>query len=45
MPSEKIDIINNWTLQKVFTELENGNMKIPRFQRGYSRRFRDRNII
>ena len=35
MSNEKIDIINNWTLQKVFNELENGNMKIPRFQRGY----------
>jgi len=35
MASEKIDIINNWTLQKVFDQIENGNMKIPRFQRGY----------
>ena len=32
---QKIEITNNWTIQKVFNELENGNMKIPRFQRGY----------
>ena len=33
--SQKIEITNNWNIQKVFNELENGNMKIPRFQRGY----------
>jgi len=32
---QKIEIINNWNLNKVFNELENGNIKIPRFQRGY----------
>lgn len=32
---QKIEIINNWNLKKVFTEMENGNIKIPRFQRGY----------
>ena len=32
---QRIEIINNWNLQKVFNQLENGNMKIPRFQRGY----------
>lgn len=32
---QRIEIINNWNLQKVFHQLENGNMKIPRFQRGY----------
>lgn len=32
---QKIEIINNWNLKKVFSELENGNIKIPRFQRGY----------
>jgi len=31
----KIDIINNWNLKRVFSELENGNYKIPKFQRGY----------
>ena len=33
--SQKIDIINNWTLPRIFQELENGNMRIPRFQRAY----------
>ena len=33
--SDKIEIINNWTLNKIFTELEEGNMRIPRFQRAY----------
>ena len=33
--SQKIDIINNWTLPRIFPELENGNMRIPRFQRAY----------
>ena len=32
---QKIEIINNWNLKKVFHELEAGNIKIPRFQRGY----------
>lgn len=32
---KKIDIINNWNLKRVFDELENGNIKIPKFQRGY----------
>ena len=32
---QRIEIINNWNLLKVFNQLENGNMKIPRFQRGY----------
>lgn len=32
---QRIEIINNWNLKKVFNELENGNIKIPRFQRGY----------
>ena len=33
--SDKIEIINNWTLNKIFTELKEGNMRIPRFQRAY----------
>ncbi len=32
---QRIEIINNWTIAKVFGELENGNMRIPRFQRAY----------
>jgi hypothetical protein len=32
---QRIEIINNWNLRKIFDELENGNIKIPRFQRGY----------
>lgn len=32
---QRIEIINNWNLAKVFNELENGNMRIPRFQRAY----------
>jgi hypothetical protein len=32
---QRIEIINNWNLKKIFSELENGNIKIPRFQRGY----------
>lgn len=35
MKKKKIDIINNWNIKDVFNELEKGNMKIPRFQRGY----------
>lgn len=30
-----IEIINNWNIAKVFHELEQGNMRIPRFQRSY----------
>lgn len=30
-----IEIINNWNLNQVFQELEQGNMRIPRFQRAY----------
>ena len=30
-----IEIINNWNISKVFHELEQGNMRIPRFQRSY----------
>ncbi|MBQ3198670.1 MAG: DUF262 domain-containing protein [Alistipes sp.] len=33
--NQKIDITGNWNIQRIFNELENGNMKIPRFQRGY----------
>lgn len=33
--ADKIEIINNWSLPRVFQELENGNMRIPRFQRAY----------
>lgn len=33
--NEKIEIINNWNLKKVFDNLENGNIKIPKFQREY----------
>ena len=32
---DKIEIINNWNLNRIFQELENGNMRIPRFQRDY----------
>ena len=32
---ERIEIINQWNLQRVFQELERGNMRIPRFQRAY----------
>ena len=31
----RIEIINNWNLNLVFHELEQGNMRIPRFQRSY----------
>ena len=33
--AKKIEIINNWNLKDIFNELEKGNIKIPRFQRGY----------
>jgi hypothetical protein len=32
---QKIEIINNWNLKRVFDELEQGNIKIPKFQRAY----------
>ena len=32
---DRIEIINNWNLSRVFQELEHGNMRIPRFQRSY----------
>jgi hypothetical protein len=32
---QKLEIINNWNLKKLLTELETGNIKIPRFQRDY----------
>lgn len=32
---QKISIINDWTLQRLLTELQAGNIKIPRFQRDY----------
>ena len=31
----RIEIINTWNLARVFQELEQGNMRIPRFQRSY----------
>ncbi len=33
--SDKIEIINQWKLSNIFSELENGNLKIPRFQRSF----------
>ena len=30
-----IEIINQWNIAKIFHELEQGNMRIPRFQRSY----------
>lgn len=32
---DRIEIINQWKLGRIFSELENGNMRIPRFQRAY----------
>jgi len=32
---KKIEIVNNWNLKDIFNEMEKGNIKIPRFQRGY----------
>ena len=32
---DRIDITDNWKLARVFQELEQGNMRIPRFQRSY----------
>ncbi len=31
----KLEIVNTWNLQKLMTELESGNIKIPKFQRNY----------
>ena len=31
----KIEIISNWNLNSLFGEMQNGNIKIPRFQRDY----------
>ena len=31
----KIEIINQWDIARIFQELEQGNMRIPRFQREY----------
>ena len=31
----KIEIINQWDINRIFQELEQGNMRIPRFQREY----------
>lgn len=33
---QTIEIVNNWNLRKMMSELENGNILIPRFQREYS---------
>lgn len=33
--NRKLEIINDWNLQKLISELENGNIKIPKFQRDY----------
>ncbi len=32
---QKLEIINNWNLKKLISELEGGHIKIPRFQRDY----------
>lgn len=32
---QKLEIINNWNLKKLITELETGQIKIPKFQRDY----------
>jgi hypothetical protein len=32
---KKIEIINQWDIARIFQELEQGNMRIPRFQREY----------
>jgi len=32
---EKIEIINNWNINKLINQLESGNIKIPKFQRDY----------
>ena len=33
--TDRIEIINQWKLGKIFEQLECGNMRIPRFQRAY----------
>lgn len=35
MTRHKLEIVNSWTLKVLITELENGHIKIPRFQRDY----------
>lgn len=32
---QRLEIVNNWNLQKLLSELEEGKIKIPRFQRNY----------
>ncbi|MCQ2376323.1 MAG: DUF262 domain-containing protein [Salinivirgaceae bacterium] len=32
---QKLEIVNNWTLKKILNELQQGQIKIPRFQRDY----------
>ncbi len=32
---QKLEVINNWNLKKLLLELENGHVKIPKFQRDY----------
>ena len=32
---QKIEIVNDWNLNRLITELEEGNIKIPKFQRDY----------
>lgn len=32
---QKLEILNNWNLQKLLIELESGHIKIPKFQRDY----------
>ena len=32
---KKIEIINQWDIARIFQDLEQGNMRIPRFQREY----------
>ena len=39
--NQKIDITNNWNIQKVFNELENGNMKIPQYDNTSLGHFKD----
>jgi hypothetical protein len=33
--SQKLEIVNTWNLKYLIEELENGNIKIPKFQRDY----------
>lgn len=32
---QQLEIINNWNLKKLLTEMESGQIKIPKFQRNY----------